>query len=213
VSADESLRLELEGDIALGLVARAYPLTRLAGVAYDPRVRARRSNAANSMRGSLRWTRAPLPAALALALCCAGCETRENGFVGSIDLGDDIIAPDVALDEETFVCRIQPEVLTRHSCATGMDGELGGCHDSRSALRLLATDEPPPCNAEGEIIDTVPDAYARNLEAIRFTVQADPESSPLYLRPIGRAAHPRRIFDSDDAAAELIAEWIAQGAQ
>jgi hypothetical protein len=165
------------------------------------------------MRDGLRSWRSRRLAALALALCSGACEARDNGFIGSVDLGDDIIAPDVALDEETFVCRIQPDVLTRHSCASGMSGESGGCHDSRSALRLIATDEAPPCNDDGEIIDVVPDAYARNLEALRFTVQADPESSPLYLRPTGRAAHPRRIFDTSDDAAELIAEWIAQGAQ
>lgn len=146
-------------------------------------------------------------------LCACACSTQDNGFVGSVDLGDDVIAPEVSLDEETFVCRIQPEVLTRHSCATGMSGEAGGCHDTRSALRLLPTDEAPPCNANDEIIRDVPEAYTRNFEAIRFTVQADPENSPLYLRPTGRAAHPRRIFDTSDDAAELIAEWIAQGAQ
>jgi hypothetical protein len=188
-------------------------LTRLARVAYDPRVHARASDAAKSMRAGRRSKRSRCLAALALALWWGGCETRDNGFAGSIDLGDDIIAPDVALDEETFVCRIQPEVLTRHSCASGMSGESGSCHDSRSALRLLATDEPPPCDANGEIIRSVPDAYTRNFEALRFTVQADPESSPLYLRPTGRAAHPRRVFGTDDDAAELIAEWIAQGAQ
>ena len=138
---------------------------------------------------------------------------EDNGFAGSIDLGADVVPPEVVLDEEIFVCVIQPEVLTRHSCATGMGDESGSCHSSRSALRLVDAPEEPPCNAENQVIGSVPESYMSNFEAVRFAVQADPESSPLYLRPTGRAAHPRRIFGADDPAAELIASWIAQGTQ
>lgn len=145
----------------------------------------------------------------ALALGCG----EDNGFVGSIDLGSDVVPPEVVLDEETFVCVIQPEVLTRHSCAGGMAGEAGSCHASRSALRLLDAPEDAPCNAQDQVVGPVPESYMRNFEAVRFAVQADPESSPLYLRPIGRAAHPRVIFGADDPAAERIAAWIAQGAR
>jgi hypothetical protein len=148
---------------------------------------------------------------IACGIACG--DTSENGFVGSIDLGSDIVPPEVVLDEETFVCVIQPEVLTRHMCASGMNGESGGCHSSRSALRLVNAPEDPPCNAENQVVGPVPESYMRNFEAVRFAVQADPESSPLYLRPTGRAAHPRVIFGADDPAAELIASWIAQGTQ
>jgi hypothetical protein len=147
-----------------------------------------------------------------LASACGN--TSDNGFVGSIDLGSDIVPPEVLLDEETFVCVIQPEVLTRYSCATGEAGESGSCHSSRSALRLVdASQDSAQCNDENQVIGMVPESYMRNFEAVRFAVQADPDSSPLYLRPIGRAAHPRVIFGADDPAAELIADWIAQGTQ
>jgi hypothetical protein len=151
-------------------------------------------------------------ASLLAVLLSACASTEDNGFLGAVELGDDLIAPDVALDEELFVCRIQPEVLTRHSCASGRDGESGGCHDSRSALRLMTVSGNPPCNADGEITGSVPDDYQQNLDALRFSVQADPESSPLYLRPTARAAHPRKIFDESDPEAELIAEWITGAA-
>jgi len=144
--------------------------------------------------------------ALSLAACAA---SSDNGFTGSVELGDDFVAPDLQLDEDFFVCRIQPEVLTRYTCASGGDGEAGSCHDSRSALRLLATDVPAPCDAEGRVVDAIPDAYARNLEAVRFSVQSDPLTSPLYLRPLGRASHPRTIFDGGDEAADLLVRWIA----
>lgn len=168
------------------------------------------SRAAKSMSARAAQ-RASLVAIAAFSLCAGCTSTSDNGLLGSIDLGSDIIPPDIALDEETFVCRIQPEVLTRHSCATGMNGE--SCHSSRSAFRLIDVTDDPPCNAENEITGSVPDDIERNFEAVRFVVQADPETSPFYLRPTGRAAHPRTIFGSDDPAAELIAEWIAQGAQ
>ena len=149
-----------------------------------------------------------------LILAVAGCgETSEDGVLGTVDLGDDFVAPDLRLDEEFFYCRIQPEVLTEHSCATGLGSDSGGCHDRRSALRLLDTDAPPPCDADGFVVDAVPSAYADNFDAVRFTVQSDALSSPLYLRPLQRASHPRRIFSASDPAADLILEWITAGAR
>jgi hypothetical protein len=124
-------------------------------------------------------------------------------------LGDDFVAPELQLDEAFFYCRIQPEVLTKHSCASGGPGEKGSCHDSRSALRLTATDAPSPCSKQGAVVGPVPDAYKANFEAVRFSVQSDPLSSPLYLRPLNRASHPRMIFGENDPAAKLIVQWIA----
>lgn len=147
-----------------------------------------------------------------VALCGCG-PSEQSGVLGTVELGDNFVAPDLALDEDFFFCRIQPEVLTKHGCAAGMDGEGGTCHDSRSALRLLDTDEPPPCDDGGRLVGELPDAYARNFDAVRFFVQADPLTSPLYLRPLRRASHPRRIFDDDDDAAELLVEWISAGAR
>ena len=149
---------------------------------------------------------------LGLSLMAAGCgPTADNGVIGTVDLGDNFVAPDLSLDEDFFVCQIQPLVLTEFSCATGIDSDSGGCHDSRSALRLLDADSPPPCDDDGAIVDVVPDSYAQNFEAVAFSVQSDPLSSPLYLRPLNRASHPRQIFDEDDPAAELILDWISAG--
>ena len=140
----------------------------------------------------------------------SGCgSTQDNGVLGTVDLGDDFVAPDLQLDSDFFYCRIQPEVLTKYSCATGKSGEAGSCHDSRSAMRLIDTKAPPPCDKSGAVVGPIPDAYQMNLEAVRFAVQSDPLSSPLYLRPLNRASHPRQIFDENDPAAKLIVEWIS----
>jgi hypothetical protein len=147
-------------------------------------------------------------------LVLAACgPAEEHGVVGTVEPGDNFVAPELQLDEALFFCRIQPEVLTEYRCASGGDGESGSCHDSRSALRLLETDEPPPCDDDGFVLDAIPDAYRDNLDAVRFAVQADPLTSPLYLRPLDRGSHPRPIFEEQDEAAELIFEWIAAGAR
>jgi hypothetical protein len=134
---------------------------------------------------------------------------ESNGWLGTVDLGDDFVAPDLQLDESFFFCRVQPEVLARHSCAAGAAGEMGSCHDGNSALRLVASDDAPPCDDDGALIDDVPAAYSANFEAVSFSVQSDPLTSPLYLRPTGNASHPRTIFDEDDEAARLIVDWIS----
>jgi hypothetical protein len=132
---------------------------------------------------------------------------------GTVDLGDNFVAPPVQLDEDFFYCEIQPNVLTEHSCAAGGSGESGMCHSARSALRLVDIDAPdlPLCDEEGRVLDPIPLDATNNLDAIRFTVQGSALSSPLYLRPINRASHPRRIFDENDPAAMLIIDWISQG--
>jgi hypothetical protein len=154
--------------------------------------------------------RARILGVLMLAHAC-GCGVQ-NGITGTIDPGDNLIAPDLALDDDFFYCKIEPLVIQQKSCANGASGEQGRCHDSRSALRLMASDASAPCNAAGRVTGTLPDAYIANLDAVRFFVQSDPLTSPLYLRPLNLASHPRRIFDDKDPAAKLIEEWISAGA-
>lgn len=144
---------------------------------------------------------------IVLAQAC----TAQNGFTGTVEPGDNFVAPDLTLDERFFFCRIEPEVLQKHGCATGMAGEQGTCHDSRSALRLSPNMDMAPCDSDGRLTGNVPDSYRDDLEAIRYFVQSDPLTSPLYLRPINLASHPRRIFEDSDPAAKLIEEWISAG--
>jgi hypothetical protein len=152
---------------------------------------------------------------LVAVLCCiSACgPTEENGVLGSVELGDNFVAPDLALDEDFFYCRIQPNVLAKHGCASGQSGESGRCHDSQSALRLIDTSETVACDDDDRVTGELPDSFAANFDAARFFVQTDPLTSPLYLRPLRKASHPRRIFDEDNEAADLIVEWISQGAR
>lgn len=132
---------------------------------------------------------------------------------GTVDLGDNIVPPDLQLDEDFFYCEIQPNVLTAKSCAGGAAGEGGMCHSDRSALRLIDTMDPPPTCVDGEVVGgSVSADYVINFERVQFEVQSDPLSSPFYRRPIGLDSHPRVIFTETDPCAELISEWINRGA-
>lgn len=150
--------------------------------------------------------------AFAFVLSASACSgTEHNGVTGTVDLGDNFVAPDLALDEDFFYCRIQPEVIQKFGCAAGNDGERGQCHDSRSALQLIDSMEKATCS-NGRVTGALPDGFEANYEAAQFFVQTDPLTSPFYLRPTGQASHPRRIFGTSDAAARLITEWITAGA-
>ncbi|MFK7990373.1 MAG: hypothetical protein AB8I08_30405 [Sandaracinaceae bacterium] len=149
---------------------------------------------------------AALVAVVAVASSQWGC--------GTVDLGDNIVPPDLQLDEDYFYCIVQPQILTAKSCAGGIDGEGGMCHTDRSALRLIDTmDGPPECDDTGTRTGGSLSAdYVANFEAVRFTVQSDPLSSPFYRRPTGLDSHPREIFGEDDECADLIVDWINRGA-
>jgi hypothetical protein len=135
---------------------------------------------------------------------------------GTVDPGDNFVAPDVMIDDEFFFCRVQPEVVTEHRCASGGAGEAGSCHSARSAMILDPAAEGatrPECTPEGELAPgaVVPAEYMTNLERARIAVQSDPDFSPFFRRPVGMDSHPRPIFPVTDPAAELIREWILRG--
>lgn len=140
----------------------------------------------------------------ALLPTLAGCAT--------VDLGDNIVPPDLQLDEDFFYCQIQPNVVQAASCASGGAGEMGMCHTARSSLRLsdTASIAPPTCE-EDRVTSAVPPEYMENFRAVQFTVQSDPLSSPFYRRPTGLDSHPRVIFAEGSTEADLIAEWISRG--
>lgn len=134
------------------------------------------------------------------------------GGCGTVELGDNIVPPDLMLDEDFFYCRIQPEIIEAHGCAGGAAGEMGMCHTSRSALRLVETmDLAPPTCVDDVVEGAVPAEYVENFQAVQFTVQSDPLSSPFYRRPVGLDSHPRVIFSETSPEADLVSMWIARG--
>lgn len=144
-----------------------------------------------------------------IVLVTSACGLLVSSGCTTVDLGDNFIPPDLMLDEDFFFCRIQPEVLSANTCASGGAGEGGMCHSSQSALRLDVMAEMESVACDGDVLVGVPPAsYERNLDAIRFTVQNDSLSSPLYRRPTGLDSHPRTIFATGSVEADLIDQWI-----
>jgi hypothetical protein len=134
---------------------------------------------------------------------------------GTVDPGDNFVRPDARVDESFFYCRIQPEVISAQSCASGAEGEGGSCHADRSAMFLdpMAESAPvPECEGDRPVGD-VPPSYERNFQAVQLRVGAEPASSPVYRRAVGLDSHPRVIFDEGSPEAMLLAEWITMGAQ
>ena len=125
----------------------------------------------------------------------------------TVDLGDHPEAPELALDEQFFHCQIQPNVLTAHGCASGGPADSGGCHGSRSALRLVEVPSAPVCQAD-RVVGAPSAESIVNLERVRTSVGIDADSSPLYRRPIGLDSHPRAIFPPDSEAAVLLRSWL-----
>lgn len=128
-----------------------------------------------------------------------------------MDLGDHFEAPDLALDADFFYCVVQPEVIGEYRCATGAASDGGGCHSQKSALRLVEVDETARCK-DGRVLGSPPANAQVNFERVQPTVGVDPASSPFYVRPLGRASHPRAIFDEDSEPAQILRDWLGQGA-
>ena len=150
----------------------------------------------------MRWS--PVAALAAVCTVVAGC--------GTLNLGDDIVPPDVQLDEDFFHCGSSPTSSRRTAARPEWEARWAPATPNRSALRLVATMDPPPECADGVITGgTVSTDSIANLEAVRFEVQSDALSSPFYRRPTGLDSHPRVIFPENDPAAQLIVEWISRG--
>ena len=131
---------------------------------------------------------------------------------GTVELGDHFVSPDPIIDEDFFYCRIQPDILNVHRCASGGPGEEGSCHSARSALRLSIDAESVSALCEDDrLLEDPPDSWKSNLENIRFTIRNDPLSSPFYRRPTGLDSHPRVLFNEGSDEADLIITWIVAG--
>ncbi len=141
------------------------------------------------------------------ATACASDITAAD----TVDLGDNFEAPDFALDEDFFYCVIQPEVITKYKCSEGGAGDSDGCHASRSALRLVKVGSAPRCSSN-RLVGAPPAEAQVNLERVGATIAGEAEASPFYRRPLGKDSHPRVIFNDKSKAAELIRQWINQGA-
>ncbi|MBX7193559.1 MAG: hypothetical protein K1X94_16000 [Sandaracinaceae bacterium] len=135
------------------------------------------------------------------------------GACGTIDLGDNIVPPNVRVDEDRFYCEIAPQILAAHSCATGGTAECTGmsCHASTSSFRLARTVTLPMCT-DGAPVGPVDPALADDYRAVTLFLGSDSASSPFWRRPVHADSHPCTVFSEMSPESELIADWIESGA-
>lgn len=138
----------------------------------------------------------------------------EHGMLPStVDPGPDFSVADVVFDEGFYYCRVEPMFFAQ-SCGSGdpARGEGNACHASVTSFRL--TDYMPlvgdSCNGVIPGPGSIPSVAQQNYQSASARMRRNPDSAPLFMRPTGKAQHPRMIFDASTAEAELIREWATQ---
>lgn len=132
---------------------------------------------------------------LVLVVALAGCTT--------VELGEPPTQPFLALDEDTFHCVIQPQVIEQYGCAGS------GCHLNGTSMPLEQT-AAANC-VDGVAVDPIPPGSIANLRAAESRVQGDPASSPFFRAPVGMDSHPEIVFDVNSDPANSVADWILDG--
>lgn len=154
---------------------------------------------------------AVLSALVLLSISCG----EEGLLPTSVDPGADFLQEDVIFDDEFYYCRVEP-MLFQQGCGAGVAGTdpANGCHFSVTKFRL--TDYGPPrvgdsCNGDALGVGTlVPVAAQQNYAAAQARMKRDPTLSALLQRPIGKARHPRKIFEENSDEADVIRSWATQ---
>ncbi len=139
--------------------------------------------------------------AVSLALGSGGC--------GTIELGENIIPPNIRVDEDRFYCEVAPDILVAHSCATGGTAACPdtNCHGSTSSFRLSRTITLPTCS-DGVPSGPIDPALHDDFNAVSLFLGSDAMSSPFWRRPVGADTHPCVVFPASSAESDLIASWI-----
>jgi hypothetical protein len=138
---------------------------------------------------------------VAVLLCAsAACSTVEPGAQLSI--------AEVSYDESFFYCQVEPSVLVGQSCSGGdpARGESpSGCHASVTSFTIRAT-TGVACNG---LVPSgaIPSGSRDNFAASQSEMAVDVTSAPMLTRPTQETAHPRAIFSTSSAEAEIIRQW------
>jgi len=132
----------------------------------------------------------------------------------TVDPGPNFVVPDENFDADFFFCHVEPQVLTVKKCGPG-DPAAGdpanGCHFNASAVSGMALSNHAPIDCAGDHPTNraqigAGGAAQGNLQAVTLEMSKDINTAPLLLRPTGQN-HPRKIFDRNDPAAEVLRQW------
>jgi hypothetical protein len=155
-----------------------------------------------------------LAALAGVVLATASC--GDDGLLPtSVNPGSDFVQEDVIFDDQFYYCQVE-KVLFAQGCGSGTKGKdpANGCHFSVTKFRL--TEYSPllsanDCNGDALKPTTfVPVAAQQNYTAAQARMKRDPKLAQLLLRPLGKATHPRQIFDETSPEAAVIRQWATQ---
>lgn len=135
-----------------------------------------------------------------LALALVGC--------GTVDPGPSFQQADVVFDQNFFYCKVEP-MLLQQKCGSGdPTKDTQGCHFNVTQFHLQ-DHAPVACNG---IVPTgpVPSEAEGNWGAASREMSTDPNRAPLFMRPTGKAIHPRQIFSDTSPQADLIRQWATR---
>ena len=121
---------------------------------------------------------------------------------------------DVVYDANYYYCTVEP-MLFQQRCGPGDSAQgdsNGGCHFAVTSFRLsdytpLVGDSCQGTNTPGA---SIPPQARTNYASAQAKMQLDPNQAPLLIRPTGKAAHPRKIFDVNGPEAQIIKDWATK---
>jgi hypothetical protein len=150
---------------------------------------------------------------IALAGALLGC--GESGlFPSTVDQGKDFNVADVIFDENFFYCRVEPE-LFGHSCGPGDQSQgdaANGCHYNVTSFRLTFYEPLVSDSCNGGVVPSAgaPEQARQNYQVSQARMDRVPERARLLQRPIQAQQHPRKIFEEDSPAADVIRDWATK---
>jgi len=161
----------------------------------------------------VRAPRVAAPLLLLVALSLPGC--GEEGLLPTtVDPGPDFNVADIVFDDGYFYCQVEPILFARR-CGPGdpaLGDASGGCHHNVTSFRL--TDYSPlvadTCTGNVPAPGTITEAARQNYQTSQARMKRDPSIAPLLQKPLKNQQHPRQIFSSDSADAEIIRQWATR---
>jgi hypothetical protein len=148
-----------------------------------------------------------------MGLLLAAC--GEHGLLPTtVDPGPDFSVADVVFDAGFYYCRVEP-MLFEQGCGSGdaARGETNSCHNNVTGFRLTQYMPLVAESCDGGVepgMLGISAAAQQNYQGAQARMRRNPDAAPLFLRPTGKAQHPRVIFDASSPEADLIRQWATQ---
>ncbi len=147
-------------------------------------------------------------AALSLVGATGLCTLLTGSACSTVEPGQDFQIADIVFDEDYYYCFVEP-VLFATSCGPGSGSDpSGGCHYNVTNYRI--NDYSPRVGdscVDGSPTQLPVEDARNNYSRAQAQMRRDAEMAPLFNRPTGTTAHPRKIFEATSPEAQVIRDW------